>query len=74
VDQLQHFGETSGGRHERALPTRNLPGTDTFEYSASLIIECPYTGKNFKVYYVRRKQYPEKKLTSRLIKYCHLNH
>jgi glutaconate CoA-transferase subunit A len=27
------------------IPTRNLLGTDTFEYSASMIIECPYTGK-----------------------------
>ena len=27
------------------IPTRNLLGTDTFEYSASKIIECPYTGK-----------------------------
>ena len=27
------------------VPTRNLLGTDTFEYSASMIIECPYTGK-----------------------------
>jgi len=27
------------------IPARNLLGTDTFEYSASKIIECPYTGK-----------------------------
>lgn len=27
------------------VPSRNLLGTDTFEYSASKIIECPYTGK-----------------------------
>lgn len=27
------------------IPTRNLLGTDTFKYSASMIIECPYTGK-----------------------------
>ena len=27
------------------VPTRNLLGTDTFEYSGSIIIECPYTGK-----------------------------
>ena len=27
------------------VPTRNLLGTDTFEYSGSKIIECPYTGK-----------------------------
>ncbi len=27
------------------VPARNLLGTDTFEYSASMIIECPYTGK-----------------------------
>ena len=27
------------------VPARNLLGTDTFEYSASKIIECPYTGK-----------------------------
>lgn len=27
------------------VPARNLLGTDTFKYSASKIIECPYTGK-----------------------------
>ena len=27
------------------IPTRNLLGTDTFEYSASMMMECPYTGK-----------------------------
>ena len=27
------------------VPTRNLLGTDTFEYSGSIIVECPYTGK-----------------------------
>jgi glutaconate CoA-transferase subunit A len=27
------------------VPTRNVMGTDTFKYSASKIIECPYTGK-----------------------------
>jgi glutaconate CoA-transferase, subunit A len=27
------------------IPVRNLMGTDTFKYSASKIIECPYTGK-----------------------------
>lgn len=26
------------------IPTRNLLGTDTFDYSASIIVECPYTG------------------------------
>ena len=27
------------------VPTRNLMGTDTFEYSASMMMKCPYTGK-----------------------------
>jgi len=27
------------------VPTRNLLGTDTFDYSASKVIKCPYTGK-----------------------------
>jgi glutaconate CoA-transferase subunit A len=27
------------------VPTRNLLGTDTFEYSGSIIVDCPYTGK-----------------------------
>jgi glutaconate CoA-transferase, subunit A len=27
------------------VPIRNIMGTDTFKYSASKIIECPYTGK-----------------------------
>jgi len=27
------------------LPIRNLMGTDTFKYSASKMVECPYTGK-----------------------------
>ena len=27
------------------VPTRNVMGTDTFEYSAGKIVECPFTGK-----------------------------
>ncbi len=29
------------------MPTRNILGTDTFEYSAAKEIECPFTGKKF---------------------------
>jgi len=32
------------------IPARNLLGTDTFEYSASKIIECPYTGKKLSLH------------------------
>jgi glutaconate CoA-transferase, subunit A len=27
------------------VPTRNLMGTDTFKYSATKVVECPFTGK-----------------------------
>jgi len=29
------------------LPARNMMGTDTFKYSAALIVKCPFTGKLF---------------------------
>ncbi|HVN72891.1 MAG TPA: CoA-transferase, partial [Desulfomonilia bacterium] len=32
------------------VPARNLMGTDTFETSASMIIECPYTGKKLSLH------------------------
>ena len=32
------------------VPARNLLGTDTFDTSASMIIECPYTGKKLSLH------------------------
>lgn len=32
------------------VPSRNLLGTNTFDYSASKIIECPYTGKKLSLH------------------------
>ncbi len=32
------------------VPARNLLGTNTFEHSASIIVECPYTGKKLSLH------------------------
>jgi len=47
------------------VPTRNLLGTDTFEYSGSIIVECPYTGKKLALQPALYRMWPLSTFTSR---------